>query len=62
MNRDPLRIRQEPDDKLARQLDSIRERLREAVDDRRPPLSAYEVGKRLDRLYEQTVQAPLRGQ
>jgi antitoxin ParD1/3/4 len=59
--RDALRVWQEREIKLARQLDSVRGRLQEAVDDPRPPLSAGEVSKRLDRLHEQTVRARRRG-
>ena len=59
--RDALRVWQEREMKLARQLDSVRARLQEASDDPRPPLSADEVAKRLDQLHEQTVRARRRG-
>jgi antitoxin ParD1/3/4 len=59
--RDALRVWQEREKKLARNLDSVRARLQEAADDPRPPLSADEVSKRLDRLHEQTVRARRRG-
>jgi antitoxin ParD1/3/4 len=58
--RDALRAWQEREMERERQLDSIRARLQEAADDPRPPLSAEEVTKRLDKLYEETVRAPRR--
>lgn len=59
--RDALRAWQEREMERERQLDSIRARLQEAVDDPRPPLPAEKVAKRLDRLHEQTLRARDRG-
>jgi antitoxin ParD1/3/4 len=55
--REALRAWQEREMERERQLDSIRARLQEALDDPRLPLSAREVSKRLDRLHKQTVRA-----